>query len=295
MVDYRRFEAIDVSDDEADGPARPRVTRLEGPTTVRIGGQHPPVADPRGGASASLAASQRANAGPKPNADYSKWEALARELSDSEDDGEEAAEEAVGEEGHASPPPPPPAPRLPPAVPEGGLEHTAADTLAERTRRGGQTERYLWSQTKGEVTAFFYVPADTRAKQVKLTLAREHVRLELSGARVLVHGEWSHAITPPEDEDDQGDWELLGGGEGADGVGPAARLLRLTVRKDSPAGVTVWWERLLRGDPAIDVSVFEGHDAAASAKLQASWDEAHRLFKERVKAHKPIEIDVTAE
>ena len=44
------------------------------------------------------------------------------------------------------------------------------------------------------------------------------------------------------------------------------RVLRLTLQKEAPAGVTVWWERCVQGEPACDTTAFPDRKRAAAAK-----------------------------
>ena len=53
MVDYSKWDQLDVSDDEDEGLGKPRVQRFDAPQTVTIGGKDGPIeVGPSGGAAA---------------------------------------------------------------------------------------------------------------------------------------------------------------------------------------------------------------------------------------------------
>jgi len=115
-----------------------------------------------------------------------------------------------------------------------------------------------------------------------VTLKEESVYISVGGSTVL-KGEWEFKIEPEEDPD----WELR------DVKG--RRVVHLTLRKKvMPGGfsIVIWWKRLLKGDPGIDVTDLEGRKTEKSQEFKKAWEEAHVKFKEQAAAHKPIEIDL---
>ena len=68
----------------------------------------------------------------------------------------------------------------------------------------------------------------------------------------------------------------------------------MTLGKASPQGIVVWWQRAVAGAPCIDVSTLahRARDAASRSAMQQAWDTAHEMFRQRVREHAPIEVDV---
>ena len=83
---------------------------------------------------------------------------------------------------------------------------------------------------------------------------------------------------------------VLGRGRG-DGGG--RRALKLTLSKDNPHGVVVWWTRALEGEEPVDTRTFPDRKRGANAEAnQSVWEEATRLFKEKVKNREKVLIDL---
>jgi len=271
MVDYSKWDNIDVSDDEEQEEDiddfmeeeeeeeqqqqqpvqptwdKPRVTKLEGPTSVTIGahGAH--------GENVSQAPS-RAIVAP-----------------------------AVG----------PPVVKKP--VEKKDLE-------AKFTENGGKQEgRFLWSQTSSEACLSIFLPAGTKGRDVTVKCSEpaddlgsdQKVVLTVSFASVDPMGNRTHtqvidglplAYRIQRDEDTGIDWELTDFEPGG------RRLARLTLVKHAPAGMVVWWTRVFPDDDPVDVSQISGrkHNAGDHQKV---WEQAHAMFREKVKDRQPMELD----
>jgi hypothetical protein len=273
MVDYSKWDSLEVSDDE-DEPARPRVTRLDAGTRITVGADgavHAEVPPPSTTTAAPAPAQQPHR--PDYSTNYSKWDSL--EISDEEDgdDGEGAGGEWDEEAGAQ------------------GEESQAAQYLATHRRAAGQPasesarrsdsgspvpggeggeraeDRYLWSQEQDEVVVAVAVPADTRAAAVRVDVSERTLRVGLAQGAAsttwLVDGELVHRVVVTGDPTDV-DWEvrdlspsqqaeLLEGSStlaqpqpeqqpaGAADSGPR-RAVVLTLRKDMPHGVVLWWK-----------------------------------------------------
>jgi len=288
-LDYSKWDAIgdDDSDDEAGAKARPQVTRLEGPSTIHIG----PGGAPRGTSRATPKPDPPLRAPRSAATDYDQWARFANAVSDDEeDDDDDGGDDGeCGGEDHGAAAAPLPAPPAPSGL--GAVERQSKPLQEPRTSGltscGGATDRYLWSQSKTDVTAHFRVPQGTRAKQVHLSLTADHIKVVIDPLGVHAEGAFPHAVVPPAESDDV-DWELVDAPDA-----PGERLLRVGLAKDSPEGIVVWWDSLLRGDPTVDVTRFEGRDLAKASSMDASWKEAHDLFRQRVKERTPVVIDAT--
>jgi len=96
--------------------------------------------------------------------------------------------------------------------------------------------------------------------------------------------------------EDEVDWEI-------DVTDPSKKIIRITLLKAVPMqGLTVWWSRPLLHFPEIDVvSGIEDRDMPSSSKSSKnknqqeqwkdSWDEAHRMFRDKVKQREKESID----
>lgn len=95
------------------------------------------------------------------------------------------------------------------------------------------------------------------------------------------------------------DWEI-------DVTDPNMKLIRVTLRKAVPMqGLTVWWSRPLLHFPEIDVVAdIEGRNLTSNGnksvpgektkhdKWKQSWEEAHKMFREKVKNIEKEVIDI---
>ena len=74
------------------------------------------------------------------------------------------------------------------------------------------------------------------------------------------------------------------------------RLLRVTLRKRGIHGVIVWWTRAIDGEEALDTQALPDRKRADnSAAQQSVWEEATRMFKEKVAAREKITISPSGE
>ena len=210
-MDYSKWDSMQCDDDDDDEKPRgpPRVTRLEGPARVTIGGT--------GAAAVSNPTptlqppARQAPAGKKGATDYSKWDSLGvSDDGDSDEDEDEDDEEdpyaraymasrgrppppGEGEPAHAKPSQapapaiaPPPGPGTGAAVSGAAAPQSHESLLAQLTRNGARREAYLWRQTETEVELSVLVPAGTRAKQMLVEVRRPQSLATDERARVVV-------------------------------------------------------------------------------------------------------------
>ena len=172
-------------------------------------------------------------------------------------------------------------------------EAVVARRRSELTRNGGAEATHLWSQTRDEVRIAVFVPAGTRARDVRVDLVarpQPHVAVAVHGARVL-----DAAVAHPfADDDDALDacYELRD-------YDAAHRVCVVELRKPRVVGAgdsaVLWWDRALACDTPRDAAAFPDadHTPAGVARQQqwaAAWAEAHRLFREKVRAQQPVII-----
>jgi len=88
----------------------------------------------------------------------------------------------------------------------------------------------------------------------------------------------------PVDFEEDLDWEIKDFG--------FTKGLVLTVKKKVVmAGVVIWWQRFFKADTsAIDLKQIQGR--RANPEIQNSWAQAQEMFREKMKTHQPVELDL---
>ena len=181
---------------------------------------------------------------------------------------------------------------------------TAEDVVLKRklelTRNGGEESTHLWSQTREDVHVSIFVPKDTRGRDIKVVLVphgelssgrKPHMTVSVRGS-VVVDDDVAFPFS--DDEDDLDDcYELQDFDE-------TRRVCIVELKKVHVMGAmdsaVLWWDRALASDKKCDVKDFVDADHSAAGeerkrKWAEAWEEAHKLFREKVQAHKPIVID----
>jgi hypothetical protein len=299
------------------------------------------VAGPEGQAAGAATSSEGAGKGGR--LDYSKWDAIGDDLEEDapkeyfEDEWHrEQVEEAkaLSREYSSSSSSPSASSVLSSAAASSSSSSSARHS---RTENGGVVPgKYCWSQTRDELIVNVFVPAGTTAKQIAVDGTDQELTVTCGG-EVVEGGSLLYRVKAPEEDDDI-DWELLddeGLGKQDEGkAGQAAaqggRMVRVTLVKDSPGGVVVWWKTVFKGDPGIDVTRIAGRKpavglggmglgglvggaggaggvdrgagkggkasgasgAGGAENMQNVWQNAHEEFKARVKKIEKQEIDV---
>jgi len=311
MVDYSKWDNLDASDDEGDA-RKPRVHRFDGPQQVTIGGgrqevQVTPAGQPgrdEEGADDGDAMSDDEPVEPadedctmqRPEEDRREDVLQCRALAEralragNNAEAVRLLEKAMRIGGTSCP-----GLEETLAVARRRLEPAAPDTgkpqhSEERRKNGGTVEgRYSWSQTRETVETNIFVPAGTKAKDVKVSVSETRVCVTVAGDKVL-DGEWEFKVDPEEDPD----WEVRDLPE----TGAGQRAVRLAVRKTVVPGgysVVLWWKRLLKGDPAIEVEAIEDRKKGNAENFAKAWKEAHDSFREQAAKRTPITIDCSGE
>mmetsp|Transcript_40173 Transcript_40173/g.87783 ORF Transcript_40173/g.87783 Transcript_40173/m.87783 type:complete len:324 (+) Transcript_40173:155-1126(+) len=305
MVDYSKWDKLEASDEEEERPSKPQVRRFEGPQTVTIGGDRSGdvLVAPQAAADEDVEEVGDEPMEPPEDEELDMEGDLREDVLQLRGLAERALQKGDAAEGV----------RLLERAMRLGGEHcpgladvlesarrqaapapsTAAEAASAGKRshgdeeqkameRGGMVEdRYCWSQTKETVDVSVFVPAATKAKDVKVRVADDKVSI-FAGNSAVLQGDWEFKVVPEEDPD----WELLD----RDGQ----RAIRLTVRKAPVPGgfsVVVWWKRVLKGDPAIDLSSIGDRKTDSVEKFAKVWEEAHAQFRQKVKDRQPINLD----
>ena len=117
---------------------------------------------------------------------------------------------------------------------------------------------------------------------------------------VLLSGELPHFVHLSEGEDEV-EWEVEdceNFGITKSEYGSQSKLLRITLRKAVPmSGLSVWWSQPLMHFPKIDITKLQDrgiNNAEKQEAIQKSWDEAHRLFKEKISSREKEVIDINS-
>jgi hypothetical protein len=299
MVDYSKWDNLDVDDEEEDQPRRPRVTRLDGPSTITIG-PNPAEVKPAKAEPAVAPAHRRSGL------DYSRWDALEVDEDDGDDEEDEddcadmesealdsgeqarlrevlAAQQAenAATKGAAA--------ASTPSVPVESKVSAFEALHMKLTRNGAARDRYLWRQTEAEVEISVFLPARMGARNLQPVLRDSDplagttqalvIRSTVSSASPLFEASLAYPVTQPEELEDL-QWEVtdfeppeLGG----------RRVLRVTLQKQMPPGVIVWWERAMGDESKVDTTAFPDRKRAGKAtEQQTAWQEAQRLFRQKV-------------
>mmetsp|Transcript_13834 Transcript_13834/g.11809 ORF Transcript_13834/g.11809 Transcript_13834/m.11809 type:complete len:203 (+) Transcript_13834:243-851(+) len=98
---------------------------------------------------------------------------------------------------------------------------------------GGATDKYTWTQTLSAVEVYIPVKPGTRAKNVKITMTADKVKVATDADGEIINGEWSARIKP-----DDSMWTLEDN-----------KTIHLSL--DKYDGMK-WWPCVVKGDKEID-------------------------------------------
>ncbi|CAG9317619.1 unnamed protein product [Blepharisma stoltei] len=112
---------------------------------------------------------------------------------------------------------------------------------------GGTTDRYIWTQTLGELTANFFIPADANGKNIKVDIGVQKLKVTYKG-QTYIEGEFYSKVKP-----DEHLWTI-------DTI-DNRKVLILTI--DKFEGMT-WWKTVLKGDTEINTKKVEPENSKLS-------------------------------
>mmetsp|Transcript_19408 Transcript_19408/g.45144 ORF Transcript_19408/g.45144 Transcript_19408/m.45144 type:complete len:328 (-) Transcript_19408:485-1468(-) len=316
-IDYSKWDDLEVSsssDEEEDGlevgddrsrlsPGRPRVTRLDAPSSVTFGGpggsisaavpEARPGDEPRG--TTAAAAIPRSGGGttlaaPKPSPSSPATAPSS------------AAPSSSG--------------RAPPSWTDHGGFLVALPSSATTTGGGGETtlrrRSLYWSQDRYSVTLRLelsggasekvasvsvegILPYRDRNAATATTVKPKLVAVSACG-EVLLTGELPHPVHRTEDDDDEeeqrglddntvllDDWSIVTAtGDASD---DPKRFLTIVLYKAVPMeGLTLWWRRPIADVPEADASEIRGETSGGAKSREdflAAWEAAHEQFREK--------------
>mmetsp|Transcript_6163 Transcript_6163/g.8919 ORF Transcript_6163/g.8919 Transcript_6163/m.8919 type:complete len:297 (-) Transcript_6163:529-1419(-) len=131
---------------------------------------------------------------------------------------------------------------------------------------------------------------------VKRAASEDGGKAKNENVRTLLNGELPHFVHLDEDGEEAVEWEIDSceyHGITIAESGKETKLIRITLRKAVPMqGVSIWWSQPLLHCPTIDVNDIEDrrNDTGGMQDMKSNWDEAHRMFLERVKSRKKTEV-----
>ncbi|CAH0479187.1 unnamed protein product [Peronospora belbahrii] len=131
---------------------------------------------------------------------------------------------------------------------------------------GGQTDKYVWTQTLQEAQVNFAVPEGTKSRQVDVDLRAEKLRVGLRGGETFVDGRLYNKVKV-----DDSFWTL------EDGNRICVYLL-----KDNQME---WWKTIIQGDPEIDTQKVQPENSKLGDLDSATRQTVEKMmFDQRQKA-----------
>lgn len=149
---------------------------------------------------------------------------------------------------------------------------------ADPAQNGARREKYHWGQTRSHVDAFFYVPADARARDMSVSLEADGALAISCRGQVLIDDVLGFRVE--HDKDGFLDWTLE---DAEDGAG--RRALHINFTKIAPSGTVTWCAKLLRSEEPIDLAELQGRDTKWRSATEV-LEEATELFKRQVRDNK---------
>lgn len=211
--------------------------------------------------------------------DYSKWNKF--EVEDSEDE-EEPKQMVTKLEDNTSV-------RIGPNGPEFITNHAAPSNCSDTNINAkgksivsnvvkGETNDYKWEQNRYEVVVKMILKDYIKGSKISLSCHEKVVSIRMNEAiifeRTLAYG--VHEVD--KEGDSMVEWELQDN--------DSDKLLVITFKKKSPIENAIqWWSCVFVGDPQIDVTTIPGRSTSQNA-----WEEAHAMFRERMKDRQSIPI-----
>ena len=270
MVDYSKWDALEVSDSDGEDPPRPRprVRRLDAPSRVTIRpGSRGVVVESGGRNAAGYGGPDVATTLSVGGTQSSSIGKESKKVS-AHKSRQEARDAAAGTNGCA--------------------------WWSPLVKNGWRGETYLWSQTRTDVTVRAILPNSAeklRAKDIAVEVEEKRLRICIKGSEVLSGELRFPAVGVPDPLDV--DWEIERG-HGREEEREIVVVRVTLTKKKVVARVVVWWDRLFVHDKVqVDLGKITDRVKSAGSLTQATWEQAHKMFQERVasgEAAVPLEI-----
>eukprot|EP01039_Chlorochromonas_danica_P002478 gene2478-2715_t len=252
--------------------------------------------------------------------DYSKWDRLAADLSDEEDIESsfttttlaQPGKVTIGPHGYSINPQQPSSSSSPATAPSSSSAIISEPTAAMKQSKewqaiclnGGEVRRdsyrYLWSQDRYSVTLSLFVQANLLGPEVQILLVGEEKNvlkvLKRSDQLVLLDGRLQYPIEPTGEADNPYDsvcdWEFKPIPWSSNSTVADEKLLQITLKKKSPLpNTTIWWRKVfIEEEEEIDINNLVGRREFDHKGFAEVYEEAHRLFREKIAKNQPIEV-----
>ena len=254
MVDYSKWNNIDVSDDEDDDDIAPKVTKFDKAGKFHIGPQGSTFFDN--------------------DDDFNRFQSnSSSSCSSSSNSGMKSK-----------------------------VEEVDVDILTTWSKNGSLLDRYIWGQNKNDVIIRYEyyhllilviilihlhrVALDNivKAADIKVSLEGKILNITSKSNQDILSGTLSYEVIRNQEDEDALDWEIISikpQNFKLSGIINFTRFMEITLKKKSPfSDATIWWSRVFENDPEIDVSTIS--DRRVNSTFQDNWNEAHKLFKEKI-------------
>lgn len=218
--------------------------------------------------------------------DYSKWDRFVEELSDEEEESLEQPEyyDLNGKKNSmvsklSSPGRVTIGPNGPVIEPLEPCRNTNCKTVDNnQCSNGYSTDSYCWGQSKDEVIVRVFVPLGTKARNIKVDFDSREANKRLTiwnQTNCIFDKLLSYSVDL--DPDIGVEWEIKD------------NAIELTFQKATIVKNAVhWWDSAFIGEEKLDVTKISDRKSLDSGNL---WEEAHRLFRERIATRKHVDID----
>jgi hypothetical protein len=130
---------------------------------------------------------------------------------------------------------------------EGKEEEEEEDKGPAPLGNGGQTDKYVWTQTLKEVQVQVEVPEGTKAKSLTVELSKHRCLIQVAGQPTILEGSWPEPINA-----ELASWTL------DDVPKKSTRVITLYVPKQNAMS---WWDCLLQGEPKINVKGIQAENS----------------------------------
>lgn len=171
---------------------------------------------------------------------------------------------------------------------------------------------YMWSQTISEVILSAIAPPNTKAKDVNVEVTETSVKITLHNKTVtLIDCEWEHPIGEEIEDLDEDDYPAAGGlkfDESDKSFTPIprprnygsweitdfdekSRVIRVTARKQNVELMRHWWQKCLKEEENHGELLKLPDRTISEYDSKKVWDEAHKMFAEKIAKQEPIEIN----
>ena len=178
--------------------------------------------------------------------------------------------------------------------------HTPVEVELDRTN-GGITDNFTWSQDRYEVCLRRTVRSELKASYIQIDFNPVENSLsvgDLSTGVNFFEGVLRYKFEINEQELCPIQWELVTLASQPSSNSSDRRdqrVLEIVFKKVSPIpGSIIWWKMVFIGDPEIDVTTIAGR-GKVSTEVSSAWDEAHKLFREKIATRELVSVDLNDE